>query len=362
MKKFTILSVVLFLSLFLLINCGDDDDEVKVEESVTKKITSSSGGSVSTESKKANVEIPAGALSADTEVTVKPISKSGQPDEANLGSDVYEFGPSGTQFSKPVTISIEITGSVPETKSAKLAILKDNKWEAVSGSKVEGTKVSGQVTHFSKYVILFVDDQVKITSIACDSTKTFTACGGDLIGKWKMVTMCSDQSMGENPFKDTPECQNTVAEFDVDFSGMQAEFKSDGTYTMTGMDNPEVKIHYEIKKVCIDALVKGAVDADKYCASLQDSMGITCKYESNMCMCDGTMKDDDEEEEEENSDEKGTWSTKDNKITTSEDGETKSETSEYCVSGNKVVVKVDNSSESEGDNDGGPQFIIMEKM
>lgn len=56
--------------------------------------------------------IPSGALAADTVITVGATSATATG--YTMASAVYEFGPSGTVFAQPVTVSIPLTSAMPD--------------------------------------------------------------------------------------------------------------------------------------------------------------------------------------------------------------------------------------------------------
>ena len=133
--------------------CGDDDDSGSGKDGgssgrnggdksdagtpsstqVAKKmITAKSGGKI--ESSGAALDIPAGALSKDTEITLGTIAKSDLPDAKNVASKGYDFGPDGTKFKKPVALTIDFDGKVPDGKAAVLAWLDSGKWTKLDDS------------------------------------------------------------------------------------------------------------------------------------------------------------------------------------------------------------------------------------
>src|SRR5436190_16014555 len=117
--------LVLLSATLLGLGCGDDDDSGSGKDGgssgsgggksdagmpsstqVAKKmITAKSGGTI--ESSGATLDIPAGALSEDTEITLGTIAKSDLPDAKNVASKGYDFGPDGTKFKKPVALTID---------------------------------------------------------------------------------------------------------------------------------------------------------------------------------------------------------------------------------------------------------------
>jgi hypothetical protein len=103
------------------------------------------------------VSIPAGALPSDVTITVAPAA-SNTP-TGSVGT-VYEIGPSGTQFSVPVTMTFKYAASdlaghaVSELRAGTVV---DGKWSALASPSTNTTAstVSGTTTHLSPYGIFF---------------------------------------------------------------------------------------------------------------------------------------------------------------------------------------------------------------
>ena len=118
----------------------------------------SSGGTVHLLGSQVTLDVPAGAVSANTEVTVEQLP-TGLADARVVGS-VYEFGPDGTSFDPPVTITLRYDPTdLPVGVSPRLLRLHtfvSGYWQLVPGSTVDtdnGT-VSGETAHFSTYAVL----------------------------------------------------------------------------------------------------------------------------------------------------------------------------------------------------------------
>jgi len=350
------ISLVLIIAAMLLLQAclglGDEKEDGGHEgETASQAITAADGGTVSSPSGAASVDIPAGALAEDTTITLTSLGTEDQPDSENLGSDVYEFGPDGTEFLEPVTISLVLNGDVPEKMKAVLAVLDGETWTAVEGSTVEGEEVSGQVTHFSKYVIHFVGDDAIIESgdEVCKDLE-FSACGGDVVGSWKILSYCTSQTVvGENPFAEQPSCADDLFEVDVTWLG-SITYKDDGTYSNEmGM---EMSIYLELTDECLTELAgDDASDLEGFCTDIGNTEGMaSCVYESSLCKCTGkpnTMMMDDSPE--------GTYELDGNDIIihTSE-GQTQSIT--YCVEGTRMVA------ETPADDEGNVSYVVAERL
>jgi hypothetical protein len=114
------------------------------------------------------VEIPTGALSTQTTITVEPATNL--PTNSTYVLDTaYTFGPDGLQFQQPVTLSIAYDdGKIPTDISAgslKLAKLVSGTWQILSDSHVNTTShtVKGTITGFSSYGVVGNSARVSIS-------------------------------------------------------------------------------------------------------------------------------------------------------------------------------------------------------
>jgi hypothetical protein len=118
---------------------GGDGTEPAVTQTV-----GASGGSVTAQG--VELTIPAGALPGDTQITITPTSAPIPSGYTGL-SQLYTFGPDGTVFKKPVTVSFTLTstGTAPTVY-----------WSNASGgfdtlaTTTISNGVSASVTHFSQ--------------------------------------------------------------------------------------------------------------------------------------------------------------------------------------------------------------------
>ena len=142
----------------LLTACGSGGGGGNTDPGTTNNINESNsigpnGGTVTSSNGKAKIVLPAGALSQDAGITVAVVSN--QP-SGNIGT-AYEFGPDGTTFNKPVTISITYDeASLPSGVSEsdiKLGMITNNQWQEITNSVVDTVAniVSGTTSHLSIY-------------------------------------------------------------------------------------------------------------------------------------------------------------------------------------------------------------------
>ena len=99
------------------------------------------------------VFIPGGALLEDTTIGIS------EPDNDHGLPSAVDFGPSGTVFNQPATLTLEFKNSdIPPGYGAndmKILTWNNNKWDEVSGSVVDSSNytISAQVDHFSTYAV-----------------------------------------------------------------------------------------------------------------------------------------------------------------------------------------------------------------
>jgi alpha-tubulin suppressor-like RCC1 family protein len=116
------------------------------------------GATVSAAGGLATLEVPAGALTTTTAISVEAV-KPGVADARVVGS-VLELGPEGTTFETPVTVKLGFDeAALPAGVSPRLLRLHTfvgGVWQLVPESvvDVDAHTVSGQTSHFSSYAIL----------------------------------------------------------------------------------------------------------------------------------------------------------------------------------------------------------------
>jgi len=150
-----------------------------------KLVSKSKGGTVK-HSKAHKVFIPPVALSSDTVISITEVvsdTETVRKQERSLKKIVLKaigiqiaFGPEGTQFEKPVTITIAFdTASVLNVDGLKLLIAYWNpdtsEWEPLLSVVDEGNHtVSAEVNHFSLYQILAREPPTVLSATVVDGT------------------------------------------------------------------------------------------------------------------------------------------------------------------------------------------------
>ena len=179
-------------------NTGDGGDggggggDADASGAFSQNISAAAGGTVDP-GNGIVIEIPAGALASDTTITVAELSKSGLPDEANIASRVYDLGPDGTQFSAPVTLTIDFQGTAPTNATPMIAKLEGGAWKPLSDSAVNGSAVKATTTSFSVYAVLWIIADPRLAGTLCPSGK-FSGCGGDISGATSMARCWSSMT------------------------------------------------------------------------------------------------------------------------------------------------------------------------
>ncbi len=109
-----------------------------------------SGGMVQADG--AQVFIPAGALSGDVEITIERVDPSTLPDPANSLGDAYDFGPDGTQFSAPVTITLPLLAAPANGQTAVMSWLdSSSQWVDIGSETFGFREISAQIDHFTPF-------------------------------------------------------------------------------------------------------------------------------------------------------------------------------------------------------------------
>ena len=195
----------------------------------------------------ATLTIPAGALAGDTTITFEQKAKAGMPSEADIAAPIYEFGPNGTTFLKPVSLKMDFTGTAPAGKTAKLAWLDTTKnaWTVLTDSAVSGSSVTASTDHFTAFTIVFMGDGSQVGG-SCAGIP-FTACGGDIVGKWQYEASCATLKGGIKGFETCPTASVAIT---VDVVG-SATFNADKTMVSEGTVTTSSK--FRIPKSCTTA-------------------------------------------------------------------------------------------------------------
>lgn len=154
--------------------------------------TTSSGGTVVSESGTVTLIVPQGAVTTPFQTTIQPIAPGSSPDL--VSGTAFEFGPDNTRFAVPVRLTIEYdpTGLPPGVTEEGLTLsrLNGGVWEGLTDSHVDTTAntVSASIVSFSTYGILgsmasTVDIQPQGATVAVSQTVQLQAVPRDADGQ-----------------------------------------------------------------------------------------------------------------------------------------------------------------------------------
>ena len=327
LRKLSSLGLLLLAFAAPLAACSSDDDTNKGGQSTntttTKRISAAEGGSVSDPAGTATLDIPAGALAEDTDITLAVSA----PTSATVSS-IYDFGPDGLTFLKPATLTIKVDAAAVGDKEVVLAVEQGGKFVTLAGSSYADGVATAPVEHFSKFAVVFVDGQTE--NNACDDLVTnFDACGGDIAGTWVFDDFCAGKIQGGGPVKNCPQQEVTV---DIEQVGLEYTFGEDGSFSSTAGT--------EVEKMTVVAPLScfgGAPNCAAVAAGADPSEGqVTCSDQGSDCNCTRTRSNDRVAKT-------GTYETEDGGKVTINDGDEPDEAL-YCVQGDKLHVLLEEAN------------------
>ena len=167
----------------------------------TTEIVAAEGGVVTSPSGGAILNIPAGSLAEDTEISVAVL-----PGSDDSVSSVYDFGPDGTRFDPPAMMSIRFAAWPEVDEELRLATFVDGAWEEIPGSEYDGGYVNGMVGHFSMFAIV-----KRLLPIDKDAGDT---CKGELCDEAPLGACCHPSLQQVNANGLAPvRCVDEVSEY-----------------------------------------------------------------------------------------------------------------------------------------------------
>jgi len=277
----------------------------------------------------ATLTIPDGALSVVTQITVTVAPADGAlPDGATLRGMTFDFGPDGTEFRQPATLTLPVVGTPAAGEVAVVSWFDERAGAWVDlASQVSGGEVTAEVAHFTLFVVRFVG----APSFDC----AFTPCGGaGLEGTWEIAGFCIDRGV-DNPFAAIAACADAVFEVEAVASG-EATFAADGTFT-SAIDFGSA-ITLELSGACVAAL---GMTCEALGPQFSGEGGeVICATSGGDCSCSGAGPSETDSTT-------GTWSVDGDTITTTAaDGEP--HTQEICVSGDVARIQDTDVDEEDG--------------
>lgn len=114
-------------------------------------VVGAAGGTVSAGG--ATITIPAGALNQDTTITITTSSpNSSLPESSTVQGLVFDFGPNGTTFSTPATLTLPMVATLAANERAVVSFLDpvSRQWVDLP-STVTGSVITAPVSHFTPF-------------------------------------------------------------------------------------------------------------------------------------------------------------------------------------------------------------------
>lgn len=291
--------------------------------SISMEISAADGGEVVLG--EASLSIPGGSLASDTMITLETSAPSNAlPESASIQGLVYDFGPDGTQFSEPATLTLPAVGKPGADEEAVISWLDetDDTWQDLATTVHADGSLSAEVTHFTNFAVRFNG----VESTDCG----FSACGGSIVGTWMIKSVCAEISGSVIDV-----CPTATATLDLTLDGT-ITFEADGTRSseLTGKST----ITYTLDADCLDTITMGmppdscdvlSKDADPS----MDKGPTTCSGDVTVaCTC---VEDNPETTETKT----GTYTVEGNTLTSTDDADDSVTVAELCVEGTEARVK-----------------------
>jgi len=109
-------------------------------------VTPEAGGTLVTDGTSIEVRVPPGAVNRSITLTLTV-----QPGADGSLTNVYELGPEGTSFDRPVTISVEFASEASSGTRLVLAWADGAVWRPIPGSRSTDGRIVGATRHFSRF-------------------------------------------------------------------------------------------------------------------------------------------------------------------------------------------------------------------
>jgi hypothetical protein len=293
---------------------GGSSSGGQTEETVTVHVSAAAGGSVADKDGKAKLDIPAGALEKDTDITLKLTAKSGA-----AVIEIADFGPDGLKFLKPATLEFKADSSLaPAGKSLAVAMEEGGTFKALTGSTYANGVAKAPVEHFTKFSVVVIDGFITLVdpSSCQDARAQFTPCGGDPVGTWTFAEFCLDPNAIKVPDPFQGKCTGYVGSAEV-IQVRDVTITSSTVAVSAGTNT--IKFVSDFPLQCIVDATDGGVTQ---CGDYGGSENPCTDKGGGQCHCESTQVENKEAEAPAPYTTSGsTW--------TSDDGNT----GKYCVSG-----------------------------
>ncbi|HMA20986.1 MAG TPA: Ig-like domain-containing protein, partial [Gemmatimonadaceae bacterium] len=193
-------------------------------------VVSASGSTFSVQGGAVSVNVPAGAVSQTSNITVAPAANA-PANPRLLPGTAFDFGPPGLTFAQPITITLKydpasVASDSPES-GLQLYELVGSSWRVVAGSTVNLTAktVSGAVNHVATYAVMMLPKVETVT------------IGGDLsamaVVTTRQLTAVVKDNEGTTLTRPVSWSSSDPAVLSVDASSGLATAKTPGSVTIT---------------------------------------------------------------------------------------------------------------------------------
>jgi len=148
----------------LLVGCGRPSSTPGDSTSIKEQVKAEEGGTLTSNNSRVTLEIPAGALSEDTQISINEVDEndwSGVIKDLKPEGEVLRLGPDGLEFDEPVTITLNLdTDELSDIESGEIpvytlvSVSKDGTQEYLDDveTRISGNgsvEVSAKLSHFS---------------------------------------------------------------------------------------------------------------------------------------------------------------------------------------------------------------------
>ena len=159
--------ILVFVAVFA-VSCGGKkktQEEHDYVEKVSKEIKAEEGGTLESSDGKISVEIPAGALGEDTEITMTIYESEGYKgsEDEDIITKVVELEPSGTIFKKPVIITMASRKEVKE-KTVSAAVYSESEGEWSYSDRGAYVLLAGRDEEGVPVIMTAAGDQVMLNA------------------------------------------------------------------------------------------------------------------------------------------------------------------------------------------------------
>ncbi len=176
----------LVVGLSVLASCSSPEKRYSRDpDGVTRQVVGTGGGTVEGPGG-VRLEVPAGALAADIQLSIEVIDDAPALETAIGVGPVYLLGPEGQAFAEPVSVTVELSPeALPEGATAEQVIVLtapagSSAYTSLGGTLLEdATHVTAQTLHFSHFRAAVLPPQAchgeGVEGQACDDVDLCTA-------------------------------------------------------------------------------------------------------------------------------------------------------------------------------------------